>query len=516
MKKISTKIWAGFISLLVLMSVLVGYNYYQLNQLKSEILAFAERRVPLTLACEKLALNFARQAGGVWGYLATGDQKFMDEFNEAKSSADKEMIYLELNIIDSAAFEPVKQAVRAFDPHPQSVFALYKGKDQASALIYMTTTAAPANATAIKEINKYVELMEKDIRDEIARLVEIESSIERMTIILLLIGILLGTAIAYSITRPITKALALVGEKSSLYAKGDFRDSIEVRSSDELGKLASSLNKMRDSFNDIIHKLKESSGHLNDSSRDLAAQAQQSSAGATEVASTVGEIAASIEDVSNNTRDVATLSAEATKKAELGEQGVGRITVQMKVITTTSDEASRMMNSLSETLGKVNQIVDLITNIADQTNLLALNAAIEAARAGEQGRGFAVVAEEVRKLAEQSASAARDINHLIAAVQVESRKAVEAMANGNNQVKEGTLVVKEVGESFKGIIGSIEDLAKQIQTVASAADQISAGIQNVAGTTEEQTASMEEVSAATERLSRMAGDINQLVERFKI
>ncbi|MFZ5649410.1 MAG: methyl-accepting chemotaxis protein [Bacillota bacterium] len=516
MKKISAKIWTGFISLLLLMTVLVGYNYYQLNHLKNEIIGYSEKRVPLTLSAERLALSFARQAAGTRGYLATGDQKFIDEFNDAKKIADREIAYLELNVADKDAFDPVRKAVRAYEPHPSAMFTLYKEHSQSSALIYMTTAAAPANARAITEINKYIELMEKSLHEEIVLILNIEKSIQRTSIVLLFTGILLGIAIAYSIARPIKKALDLVGEKSALYAEGDFRESIEVKSSDELGRMAAALNKMRDSFADVVEKLKYSSGQLSESSRDLAAQAQQSSAGAMEVAATVGEIAASVEEVSNNARDVAAFSGEAARQAGLGARGVERITGQMEVIAAASDEASRVIDSLSDTLNRVNQIVDLITNIADQTNLLALNAAIEAARAGEQGRGFAVVAEEVRKLAEQSASAAKDINQLIAAVRVESGKAVEAMGNGNRQVKEGAAVVREVGESFKGIMVSIDNLAKQIQNVASAASQISGGVQNVAGTTEEQTAAMEEVSAATNHLAGMAGDLNQLVARFKI
>lgn len=181
-----------------------------------------------------------------------------------------------------------------------------------------------------------------------------------------------------------------------------------------------------------------------------------------------------------------------------------------------SSDSSQVVNGLSDSLNQVNQIVDLINNIADQTNLLALNAAIEAARAGEQGRGFAVVADEVRKLAEQSAHASKDINELILKVLSESKRAVEAMTEGNKQVKVGALIAGEAGGKFHEIIALINQLVNQVQNVAAASEQVSAGVQNVAATTEEQTAAMEEVSSATDQLASMATDLHALVAKYRL
>lgn len=255
---------------------------------------------------------------------------------------------------------------------------------------------------------------------------------------------------------------------------------------------------------------------MNDSSRDLAAQAQQSSAGATEVASTVGEIAASIEEVSNNVRDVATLSAEATRKAELGAQGVGRITVQMKVITTTSDEASKVMNSLSNTLSQVNQIVDLITNIADQTNLLALNAAIEAARAGEQGRGFAVVAEEVRRLAEQSASSTKDIGALVGTIRGNIGDIVKLMQTSAHEATQGLNVTKQAAAAFREILGSVDEVDAQVGDVSTATRQVSEAVQDIAASTEQQSATLQETASSIASLSVMAQKLQEMAGRFKL
>ena len=297
---------------------------------------------------------------------------------------------------------------------------------------------------------------------------------------------------------------------------GDLTQEIRITSKDEVGDLAEAVNKFLASLRGIITEVNESSTNIAGTSRQLSSHAQQTTVAATESASTVSEIAATIAQVSENTREVAELSENGVKEARLGAQGIKRVIEQMAVIADASNESAKVIESLSNSLGKVNMIVEMITQIAEQTNLLALNAAIEAARAGEQGRGFSVVAEEVRKLAEQSASAAKDIKVLIGQVQHESNRVVEVMSESNKYVQEGTVVVEDVGNNFSVIIDSINKVAQQIQGVASASEQVSSGIQNVAGTTEEQTATMEEVTAATEDLSQMAIGLNQLMRKFKV
>jgi len=519
MKNISTKIWAGFISLIVLMSILVGVSYYQLGQLQTAVTTLNDHRIPMTNTGQQLALDFYRMTGGVRGYLATGTDKFIDEYNDAQKAVTEQAAYMEGHMLteeNKAAFEQVKVKMKEFEQVPPQVFALHKGGDIEGALSLFLNQGAPTNAAAIEEINKFVDLQKQKINEDGENVEAVTESIKRVALILLLAGIILGLIIAFSITKPITIALAQVGNVSAQYAEGDFRETIRYKSADELGQLANALNKMKESFVEVIIKLKDSSGQLNESARELAAQAQQTSAGASETASTVGEIATTVNEVANNAKEVSVLSEKASGEAEIGAQGIARVNGQMQIIATTSDEASMVVGELSNTLNQVNQIVDLITSIADQTNLLALNAAIEAARAGEQGRGFAVVAEEVRKLAEQSASAAKDINHLIEKVQDESKKAVNAMVEGNKQVKEGSVVTEEVGNNLNIIISSVAELAEQIQSVAVASEQISSGVQNAAGTIEEQTAAIEEVSASTEQLTHMANELNDLVEKFKV
>ncbi|MDO7787799.1 methyl-accepting chemotaxis protein [Desulforamulus aquiferis] len=333
----------------------------------------------------------------------------------------------------------------------------------------------------------------------------------------ILIAALLGISAAYFISRSITTPLKNIEKNANMLAAGDLTvEDIRVKGKNEISSLADSFNSMKNNLNAAIGHLAVTAREISETSSGLASQAEQTSAAATENAATVEEIATTIDQVAQDSNNVSSVSTGISQKAMKGNEGIEQLNKQITIISTSSEKASGVIENLSQTLNKVGQIVNLITGIADQTNLLALNAAIEAARAGEQGRGFAVVAEEVRKLAEQSSNAAKQITGLIQNVQTESQLAVETMNQGNHEVTLGVQVANEVGEILTGILSEIGGLSEKIHDVAAASEQVSAGVENVASSTEEQTAAMQEVSASTENLKKMASDIDQLVNKFKL
>lgn len=357
---------------------------------------------------------------------------------------------------------------------------------------------------------KFIAIVEK------AELMGKYASMIRFLMLILGIFLLAAIIIAIFVSNKIAKPLITSANFAREISHGNLRVApIDIKQSDENGILINSLNKMQEHLIEVIQGIQNATDDMLLSTKNLAAHAQQTSAGSSETAATVNEIAATIEQVASNAQQVAELSERVSREASQGSRGVEQITYQIQNIASSNDNASKMVGELSGTLNQVNKIVEVITNIADQTNLLALNAAIEAARAGEQGRGFAVVAEEVRKLAEQSGGAAKEINGLISRVQVESEKVVQAMSEGNKQVQKGVVVTEQVGNNFRGIINSIGELVEQIQNVAAASQQVSDVIQNVTATAEEQTAAMDEVAAAIEQLNRMAANLNSMIERFK-
>jgi len=192
---------------------------------------------------------------------------------------------------------------------------------------------------------------------------------------------------------------------------------------------------------------------------------------------------------------------------------------------------------LGERSKEIGQIIDTIAGIAGQTNLLALNAAIEAARAGEQGRGFAVVAEEVRKLAEQSQEAAKQIGTLITEIKDETDKAVAAMNEGTREVKTGAAAVNAAGQTFSEIAAMVTEVSAQVREISQAIEQMSGVSQNivtavqkidtlsknaateaetVSAATEEQSASMQEIASSSQALAKMAQEMQGTIRQFRI
>jgi methyl-accepting chemotaxis protein len=355
------------------------------------------------------------------------------------------------------------------------------------------------------------------------------------------------------------KPILLIRDECLLLAQGDLRESeTKVFSEDEIGQLAKGFRDMRANLRDLITKVHSQSEQLAASSEELTASADQSAQAATQVAISITDVAtgaeeqlsvaneasavveqmsASIQQVAATTNDVAEQSTQAASKASEGNRSVNKAVTQMIQIEETVNTSAKAVAELGERSKEIGQIVATISGIAGQTNLLALNAAIEAARAGEQGRGFAVVAEEVRKLAEQSQEATKQIASLISEIQGGTDKAVLAMDDGTREVKLGAEVVNAAGLAFQEIVVLVNQVSEQVKGVSLAIDQMAVGSQQIVGSvnridnlskkttaeaqmvsaaTEEQSASMEEIASSSQSLANLAMDLQEAVSKFRV
>lgn len=223
--------------------------------------------------------------------------------------------------------------------------------------------------------------------------------------------------------------------------------------------------------------------------------AQKQSTAATETSAAVTEMVASLRNIATNTHQLTELAQAAGQAARVGQQTLQNSEAHLQQINQAVFSASQTIGELGTRAENIERIIETIDNIADQTNLLALNAAIEAARAGQHGAGFAVVADEVRKLAELSTRSTQDISELIAAIQKETRTAV-------NQMQASTQIVRDCVED--------QSVAQALQSIEAAIAKVTRFTQEIEAATDEQTAGAGEVMNATQQLMQMAQEVSQL------
>lgn len=529
--KIGVKIGLGFGIMLGLIILLSANSFLSLKTAKENIenMDLASQRLILGL---KINNEFTSAVSAIRGYIAYGDNKYLQQLDKAsQQTIDLENQLLRISRTEKK--QHVQNLIKATsqwrDQIQASLVPVVKEMQQEMAAgnharaeqlraesVLVARQIIPL-AEQVSSMSGTVVIENEDIFKQNLNSSELTANqVMRVSLIISLLAVIIGIVLAVLITRMVRKPIQQMLAGAVKCADGNFQDSIEVRSTDELGELATALNQMQANFREVIQRLKDSSAHLKDASEQLASQAEQTSSGATATAATMNEIATTVENMAENTQAVSEKANLASTHADQGQQGIQLITDQMNEMAAASGQVGTSINNLNAALAKIGQFVEVITTIAEQTNLLALNAAIEAARAGEAGKGFAVVAEEVRKLAEQSAKSTEEIRQLIGDINQYAQQSVDAMTAGAEKVAQGNRVVSEVGQNFINIIQAVQELSGQVQSMAASAQQVSAGVQNVAATTEEQTAAMEEVASAAASLNQLADELNSLVDKFKI
>ncbi len=375
-----------------------------------------------------------------------------------------------------------------------------------------------------------------------------------VTVVAIIILVLASIWNAREITKPLEHMMLLCQRLRD----GDYRITPRtVNRGDEFGQMADVLAAMRDALNKLMHHVGSSTEQIASSSEELTASSMQSAQAATQVAQSVVDaanaveeqqgatdsstksiekISSSVERIRTEADKVAKDSADASQQAAAGNTEVDKSVQQIQDVEHTVIASADLVEKLGERSKEIGTIVDTIAGIAGQTNLLALNAAIEAARAGEAGRGFAVVAEEVRKLAEQSQTAAQQIAELIGGIQKDTAGAVDSMHQGRSAVAAGAQSVEGLREVFARIHDLVNGVSNQVEVMTKAIDivtgdtenvtqnvmtidrhgkKVGEEMQSVSAATEEQSASAEEIASASDALAKLAQEMQLSLRKFQ-
>ena len=313
-------------------------------------------------------------------------------------------------------------------------------------------------------------------------------------------------------------------------AQGDLTGRISIISSDEIGEMVNDFNHLAETLHDTIKQVAESSNAVSSAATMLDTATEHMATGVEEAAMQVNSVAAASEEMSKTSSEIAhncVVAAKSSEKAnESANTGEAIIKQTIEVMTRINDnvkDSAQIIKNLGQRSDQIGEIVGLINDVADQTNLLALNAAIEAARAGEQGRGFAVVADEVRKLAERTSSATKEIRETIQSMQAETKKAIVSMEEGVNDVGQGTIEAAKSGDALKDILNQINKVTAEINQIAVASeeetattDEIASNIQQISQVMQETAKRIQQNAEASAKLAGLSKTMNEMVGRFTL